>query len=191
MKDTGAKPTVYDDCPGEFKSAMELLDLNGRHRREQQKQGYKDEATQEANGIEATTSTHNKRWQHNEGGRPNRDRGGEMGREGDEREIEWGQRRHGVATVAKLAQRPRGRICVTGRTPQPRRRASPGSSHALCRVPPLRPVHRERKNNADPLFEVGVNEMSVRPTHDDMATGHTISGAGLLTPLRVDTMVQG
>ena len=34
-----------------------------------------------------------------------------------------------------------------------------------------------------------MNKMSVRPTHDDMATGHTISGAGLLTPLGVDTIV--
>ena len=34
-----------------------------------------------------------------------------------------------------------------------------------------------------------MNEMPVQPTHDDMATGHAINGAGLLTPLGVDTIV--
>ena len=34
-----------------------------------------------------------------------------------------------------------------------------------------------------------MNEMSVRPTHGGMATGHANSGVGLLTPLRVDTIV--
>ena len=34
-----------------------------------------------------------------------------------------------------------------------------------------------------------MNEMPVRPIHDDMATGHAISGAGLLIPLGVDTIV--
>ena len=38
-------------------------------------------------------------------------------------------------------------------------------------------------------FEVGVNGMPVQPTHDDMATGHVISGARLLSPLGVDTIV--
>ena len=46
------------------------------------------------------------------------------------------------------------------------------------------------------FFEVGVNEMSIRPTHGDMSTGHgdmstghANSGAGLLTLLRVGTIV--
>ena len=39
------------------------------------------------------------------------------------------------------------------------------------------------------FFKVGVNKISVRPTRDDMATCHAISGAGLLTPLGVDTLV--
>ena len=47
----------------------------------------------------------------------------------------------------------------------------------------------QKKKNADPLFKAGVNEMPVQPTHDDMAIGHAISGARLLTPLRVDTIV--
>ena len=47
----------------------------------------------------------------------------------------------------------------------------------------------KKKKNADPLFKVSVNEMFVQPTHDDMAIGHAISGAGLLTPLGVDTIV--
>ena len=34
-----------------------------------------------------------------------------------------------------------------------------------------------------------MNKMSIRPNHDDLATGHTISGAGLLTPLGVDLIV--
>ena len=34
-----------------------------------------------------------------------------------------------------------------------------------------------------------MNEMSVQPTHGGMATGHANSGVGLLTPLRVDTIV--
>ena len=34
-----------------------------------------------------------------------------------------------------------------------------------------------------------MNEMHVRATDDDIATGHAISGAGLLTPLRVGTIV--
>ena len=29
---------------------------------------------------------------------------------------------------------------------------------------------KKKKKNADPLFKVGVNEMLVQPTHDDMAT---------------------
>ena len=45
-----------------------------------------------------------------------------------------------------------------------------------------------KKKNAD-LFEVSGNEMSVRPTHGGMATGHVNNGVGLLTPLRVDTIV--
>ena len=48
---------------------------------------------------------------------------------------------------------------------------------------------KKKKKNIDPLLKVDVNEMPVRPTHDDMATGHTISGVGLLTPLGVDTIV--
>ena len=46
----------------------------------------------------------------------------------------------------------------------------------------------KKKKNAD-LCKVGVNKMSVRPTHGDMATGHANSGVGLLIPLRVDTIV--
>ena len=34
-----------------------------------------------------------------------------------------------------------------------------------------------------------MNEMPVRPTHDDMAIGHVISGVGLLIPLEMDTIV--
>ena len=34
-----------------------------------------------------------------------------------------------------------------------------------------------------------MNEMPVQPIHDDMFTGHAISGARLLTPLRMDTIV--
>ena len=52
----------------------------------------------------------------------------------------------------------------------------------------LRPCIQKKKN-VDPLFKVGVSEMPVRPTHDDMATGHAISGAGLPIPLGVDTIV--
>ena len=51
------------------------------------------------------------------------------------------------------------------------------------------PELNKKKKNADPLFEVGVNEMPVQSTHDDMATSHAISGAGLLIPLGVDTIV--
>ena len=46
-----------------------------------------------------------------------------------------------------------------------------------------------KKKNADPLFKVGVNEMPIRSTHDDMATRHAINGAGLLIPLGVNTIV--
>ena len=52
-----------------------------------------------------------------------------------------------------------------------------------------RNTKNKKKRNADPLFKVGVNEMPLRRTHDDMATGHAIIGAGLLTPLAVDTIV--
>ena len=45
------------------------------------------------------------------------------------------------------------------------------------------------KKNAEPFFKVGMNEMPVRPTHGDMSTGHANSGAGLLTLLRVGTIV--
>ena len=48
---------------------------------------------------------------------------------------------------------------------------------------------KKKKKNVNSLFKVGVNEMPVRPTHDDMATWHAISGVGLLTPLGVDTIV--
>ena len=48
---------------------------------------------------------------------------------------------------------------------------------------------RQEEEERRSFFKVGVNKMSVRPTHDDMATGHAISGAGLLTPLGVDTIV--
>ena len=34
-----------------------------------------------------------------------------------------------------------------------------------------------------------MNEMPVQPTHGDMATSHANSGVGLLTPLKVDTIV--
>ena len=34
-----------------------------------------------------------------------------------------------------------------------------------------------------------MNEMPVRPIHDDMSIGHAINGARLLTPLKVDTIV--
>ena len=54
---------------------------------------------------------------------------------------------------------------------------------------PLPRVDDKKKKNADPLFKVGMNEMPVRPTHGDMSTGHAISGAGLLTLLRVGTIV--
>ena len=47
----------------------------------------------------------------------------------------------------------------------------------------------KKRKNADPFLKVSVNKMSVRPTHDDMATGHAISGARLLTPLGVNTIV--
>ena len=48
---------------------------------------------------------------------------------------------------------------------------------------------KKKKKECRSSFKVGVNEMPVRPIHDDMATGHAISGAGLLTPLGVDTIV--
>ena len=50
-------------------------------------------------------------------------------------------------------------------------------------------IEKKKKKNVDPLFKVGVNEMPVRSTHDDMAIGHAIIGVGLLTPLGVDTIV--
>ena len=34
-----------------------------------------------------------------------------------------------------------------------------------------------------------MNEMPIRPTHDDMSIGHAISGVRLLNPLGVDTIV--
>ena len=46
-----------------------------------------------------------------------------------------------------------------------------------------------KKKNADPFFKVGVNRMPIRPTRDDMSTGYAISGARLLTLLKVDTMI--
>ena len=39
------------------------------------------------------------------------------------------------------------------------------------------------------FLKVGVNEMPVRPIHNDMSTGHTINDAGLLTPLGINTTV--
>ena len=48
---------------------------------------------------------------------------------------------------------------------------------------------KKKKKNTEPFFKVGVNEMPVRPTHGDMSTGHANSGAGLLTLLRVGTIV--
>ena len=38
-------------------------------------------------------------------------------------------------------------------------------------------------------FKVGVNEMLLRSIHNDMSTGHAITGAGLLIPLEVNTIV--
>ena len=39
-------------------------------------------------------------------------------------------------------------------------------------------------------IEVDVNKMSVRPDHNTIPLGHDISGARLLTPLRMDTIVR-
>ena len=41
-------------------------------------------------------------------------------------------------------------------------------------------INNKKKKNADPLFKVDVNEMPVRPTHDDVATRHAISGADII-----------
>ena len=48
-------------------------------------------------------------------------------------------------------------------------------------------THRERRN-VD-LSGINVTEMPVRPTLGIMFIGHNISGAGLLTPLGVGTIV--
>ena len=47
---------------------------------------------------------------------------------------------------------------------------------------------REREERQS-FFKVGVNEMPVRPIHDVMFIGHATSAKGLLTSLRMDTMV--
>ena len=54
---------------------------------------------------------------------------------------------------------------------------------------PSTPSFLMKKKNAEPFFKVGVNEMPVRPIHGDMSIGHANSGAGLLTLLRVGTIV--
>ena len=60
----------------------------------------------------------------------------------------------------------------------PRKRPGPRSTRAGA-----------KKKNADLLFEVSMNKMSIRSTHGVMPSGHDISGVGLLTPLEVDTIV--
>ena len=47
-------------------------------------------------------------------------------------------------------------------------------------------LKERKKEECRSFFKVGVNEMPIRPTHDDMSIGHAISGARLLTPYRVD-----
>ena len=47
----------------------------------------------------------------------------------------------------------------------------------------------KKKKNADLLFEVGVKKMLVQSTHDVMPSRYNISGARLLTPLKVNTTV--
>ena len=46
-----------------------------------------------------------------------------------------------------------------------------------------------KKNNVDPLFEIDMNEILVQPTHNVMSTGHAMSGKGLLTLFKVNTMI--
>ena len=48
-------------------------------------------------------------------------------------------------------------------------------------------LERRERRNVDP-GRISMIEMPVRPTLDIMSTGHSISGAGLLTPLGVGTM---
>ena len=48
---------------------------------------------------------------------------------------------------------------------------------------------KKKKKKRRSSFKVGVNEMPIQFTHDDMATGHAISGARLLTPLEMNTIV--
>ena len=57
-----------------------------------------------------------------------------------------------------------------------------GIANELCNV-------KAKKEERRTFFKVGVNKMLARPTHDVMPIGHAISGAGLLTPLGVDTIV--
>ena len=47
----------------------------------------------------------------------------------------------------------------------------------------------EEEEECRSFFKVGVNEMPVQPTHDVISRGHVISGAGLLTPLGIDTII--
>ena len=50
-------------------------------------------------------------------------------------------------------------------------------------------IKKKKKKKSQTSFKVGMNKMPVQPIHDVMSTGHAISGARLLTPLGVDTIV--
>ena len=47
----------------------------------------------------------------------------------------------------------------------------------------------EEKEECQSSFKVGVNKMPVRPIHADVSRTHVTSAPGLLTSLRVDSMV--